>query len=302
LGEICLEHQSKSVGYKTSEDYENAFKHLADFYDCNIEDITPLAFQNLLERLADKHYSFSAISKVKTVFGLILKYTIVYENINLVNYMSSIRIPKRAPKGTVTAPPDEAIDIITKNATTTDFGMWAMIMLCTGWRRGELAALQKKNIDFHKDIISLKHSVEFRGNTPYVKDKPKTESSIRYTPILDMLKPILFDFCKDMKDDDFVFGGNSPLTKSMIRKRWAKYCKTSGYTFNGHQLRHAYALLLYRSGVDAKTAQHLLGHSDVKITMNIYTQFDKEVTQSKVVKMNDYLNYKYGVKMSSNSL
>ncbi len=301
LGEQCLEHQGQSVGYKTLEDYKNAFKHLSCFYETDIEDITPLDFQNLLERLADKFYSFSAISKVKTVFGLILKYAIVYKNIKVINFMSSIRIPKRAHKGTIKSPDDEVIDTIKENAATVEFGMWAMCLLCTGWRRGELAALQKKSIDFENDIIKLKHSVEFRGNTPHLKDVPKTESSIRNTPIIDLLKPHLIALCEGLSDEDFVFGGKRPLTKTQIRKRWEKYCKQIGHSFNGHQLRHAYAKLLYRAGVDPKTAQGLLGHADFKTTMNIYTEFDNEITQNKVIKINDYFNERYGVKVSSKS-
>ena len=45
-----------------------------------------------------------------------------------------------------------------------------------------------------------------------------------------------------------------------------------------HSLRHTYAYLLKQQGVHVTTAQKLLGHSDSRITLNIYTQFlDEEI-------------------------
>jgi len=45
-----------------------------------------------------------------------------------------------------------------------------------------------------------------------------------------------------------------------------------------HSLRHTYAYLLKSSGVHVTTAQRLMGHSDPKITLGIYTQFrDEEI-------------------------
>jgi site-specific recombinase XerD len=37
------------------------------------------------------------------------------------------------------------------------------------------------------------------------------------------------------------------------------------------QLRHTYASLLFEAGASIKEVQERLGHSDIKMTMNIYT-------------------------------
>ena len=42
-----------------------------------------------------------------------------------------------------------------------------------------------------------------------------------------------------------------------------------------HIFRHNYASLLYRQGVDVKTAQKLLGHSTIAVTMDIYTHLEE---------------------------
>ena len=46
--------------------------------------------------------------------------------------------------------------------------------------------------------------------------------------------------------------------------------------FTPYQLRHTYCSSLYDAGVDVKTAQKLMGHADIIVTMRIYTHLSKE--------------------------
>lgn len=290
LSERMLEFRKNSISYSTATGYEAALKHLSVFDEFNIEDITPAMLQNLLDVMAkQKKYSFSAVSKVRITFGLVLDYAIVHESLNLNNFMRSIKIPKSAKKGKIKAPDDEVTETIVENAEKVDFGMWAMCLLCLGLRRGELDAIRKRDIDFENNLVEVNHSVEFIHNQPHLKNMPKTEDSIGSVPILDIIRPMLLRMCKKLKKDDFLFGGEKPLTETQIKKRWKKYCDTIGYTFRGHQLRHAYAKLLYKAGVDPKTAQRLLRHADFSTTMNIYTEFANEVTEKSVVLVNQYM-------------
>ena len=281
--------KEKQVGFKTYESYDCALKHLSCFFGYNIEDIRPSMVQKHLNNMANQGYSYSSVTKVKIVFGLILDHAIIQNDLNIYNYMSSIKIPKNAHKGKVKAPDDLIIETIIKNANTVDFGMWNMILLCAGLRRGEINALQKRDIDFENNKIRVWRSTEFWGNNPHLKDMPKTESSIGDVPILAILKPYLEKHCEALKPDDFLFDKTKPLTISAIRRRKEKYCKEIGYDFNLHQLRHAYAKLLYCAGVDPKTMQRLLRHADFSTTMNIYAEFDESVTNNTINIINKYM-------------
>lgn len=58
--------------------------------------------------------------------------------------------------------------------------------------------------------------------------------------------------------------------------------------FTPHTFRHTYATNLYYAGVDVKTAQYLMGHSSVDITLKIYTHLDAEKTDMAIDKINQY--------------
>ena len=228
-------------------------------------------------------YSYWTLQKTKTVLGLIYKEAIL-SGCAVTNLVEFIKIPSQK-KEPVHSPDDEIISIVKKNVNT-DFGMWAMMLLCTGMRRGELAAIQKKDIDFNKKIIGITKSVEYIHNQPNIKT-PKTQSGVRSVPIIDILYPPLSKYCSSLSDNDFLFGGDKPYSITMLRRRWNNYLKSTGVSITQHQLRHAYAFLLYRSGVDVKSAQYLLGHSNYATTMNIYTDFDK----SKIDETSALLNF-----------
>lgn len=289
LANQMLAEKETTVSHSTYANYSFALKHLKEFYDYNIEDITPSAFQSFLNKKARENMSQSYLSKIKITFGLVLNYAIL-NDLPLNNFMPSIKLPKIVRKSKVSAATDKECSVIIKSAENVKFGMWAMVLLCTGMRQGELAALQRKDIDFDRDNIHVWRSVEFINSAPHLKDMPKSVSGIRNVPILSLLKPLLFEMCKDMKPNDFIFNGDSPITKTMITKRWKRYCDEVGINIHQHQLRHSYAKILYRSGVDAKTAQGLLGHSDIQTTMNIYTEFAEDVTLKSTQKVDAFLN------------
>ena len=55
-------------------------------------------------------------------------------------------------------------------------------------------------------------------------------------------------------------------------------------TFTPHILRHTYATNILKAGIDLKTAQKLLGHSTIAMTMDIYNHItiDSKILASRL--------------------
>lgn len=283
-----IREKEGTVSFKTVETYQIAYKHLAPFHDRYIDDIEPYELQKLLYEMVIQGYSKSTISKVRILYGLIANYAML-NGIKIQNSASVVKVPKQALQNKRHAVSDHDIDVIT-NSLHVDFDIYAFILLYTGLRRGEVLALTKEDINLESKTISVTKSVEFIGNTPRVKNTTKTESGIRTVPIIDKLYQPISELKKATKKGEYLFGGKHPLSKTQIFKRWKNLTNALDINITQHQLRHTYAKILYRAGVDVKTAQGLLGHADISTTMNIYTEFSKDVTEKNVEKINAFLS------------
>ena len=61
-----------------------------------------------------------------------------------------------------------------------------------------------------------------------------------------------------------------------------------------HQLRHSFATRMVESGVNVKVIQVIMGHSNINITLNVYTDVSEEFKQSAVSQMLSEMGYGNG--------
>ena len=176
---------------------------------------------------------------------------------------------------------DEEIDLI-KNNIEAPGGLFAYTLLYTGLRRGEILRLQYKDIDRENKLIHVNKSAYYTSNKRKIKT-PKTESGVRDVILLPDLEKVL----PKGKANKYIFSvtGKEPYSDDQARTLWENYCKATGLTVSPHYLRHNYATILFKSGVDVKTAQYLLGHSDIHTTMNIYTHLQKSMLDERAKKI-----------------
>lgn len=169
----------------------------------------------------------------------------------------------------------------------------ALIMMTCGLRLGELMALQWADIDFSGRVINVDRSAHnVNGNVLKVKDGTKNGKK-RRVPIPKILfDKLMNEYLNSMDKNGFVItkaDGFSMHTRSSWERMWESYIRTLGFKFTAHQLRHTYATMLYRSGVDVKSASELLGHSKIEITMNIYTHLMEETKIISIDKYDEFL-------------
>ena len=79
------------------------------------------------------------------------------------------------------------------------------------------------------------------------------------------------------------------MLKADLKRAGIPYKDEQGRYADFHSLRHTFATMLANSGIHPKTAQQLLGHSDVNTTLNTYTHSDIEAEQLAVNALPDFL-------------
>lgn len=231
-------------------------------------------------------------------------------------YCAANRVIDRSPlEGLLTVP--SGTPSKHRNALTSEQQSWiintphraqaaAMIMLYAGLRRGELTALLWSDVDLEARTICVNKSYDARRKT--VKST-KTAAGVRTVPIPDLLAK----FMSTMPHTSALVCPSAQgtyMTDTSWTRMWESYMRTLNRkygdfqnlpsdkrkalpmvipTFTPHELRHTYATILYDAGVDVLTAKELMGHSDIKTTLSIYTHLSKEKSTSDIDKLNRFL-------------
>ncbi len=149
------------------------------------------------------------------------------------------------------------------------------VSLClhTGLRLGELCALKWTDVDFENRLVMVNRTVQRlmvdgqKSRTLLLEVDPKSEYSRREIPLSD---PVL-ELLRIPGDKEYIFGGDKPLDPRTMQYRFKKILKRAGLPDrNFHILRHTFATNCIEGGADVKSLSEILGHSDVKITLNRY--------------------------------
>ena len=277
------EEHFETIEYGTARSYGPPFKRALNYFEKQyIRAITPSDVDKYIKHLAlERYYAAQTVVAHLSIVHMIFSFAVVNDIIP-VNPAEQINIPRGLKRNSRRALTKEEIEIVKANVNKP-FGLFYFFILYTGCRRGEALAIQFKDIDRENKVIHITKSVYFKSGKPEIK-LPKTEAGKRVIPLLD----ILADKLPKGRQDNFLFGEKEPLTWAQFRKLLKTYLNKTGLTITPHYLRHGYATILYDAGIDVKTAQGLLGHSDFQTTMNVYTHLSAERTWIESQKLNEF--------------
>ena len=253
------------------------------FGKTDIDKLKPIEIQTWLRDLG-RTYAFKTVANHKSIVSQVCDYAIVNLGLDMYNPCDKVKMPAGLKKGTRNAlSANERHAIL---STTKDENQLAFLILFTGCRLGEALALQMKDIDMKNNVVHITKSVAFHGNQPVIQTT-KTENGIRDVPLLSPLKDRLKEL--NLPGEAYIVSGEKPMTKSALYRRWDAFCKAKGIHIDRHSIRHQYATTLYEAGIDAKTAQDLLGHAQIATTMDIYTHISEEKKLKDFMKLATYV-------------
>lgn len=251
----------------TLRGYRPAIARAKDrFGDSYIRAIKPSDINTFIRDFTKQHQAADKTVRTQLMMvNLICKYAVSTGDLEA-NPARDISIPKGLKKESRMLPSDEDIKRV-KGAENCTFGLFALLTLYTGCRRGEALALTWDDIDLENRLISITKSVYQQSNTPMLKE-PKTEAGRRTVPLLDRLAERLKPG-RGLLFPDPKTGGL--MTEMHFQRLWKAYAAESGVTATPHQLRHAFATMLFEADVNEKDAQEILGHAQLSTTRDIYT-------------------------------
>lgn len=278
-------HKSR-VKYNSYEMYYFKVNKLNEYFgQLLIQDIDAIKVQIFLNNLADNDYAKSTIKKYKITLSQIFDYCIMNKLI-MINPCNFIELPLTIARPLRRTLTQHEINEITKNVDSIN-GLFQFVLLYTGLRRSECLALKWEDIDFGKNLIHIYKTCVFNKNIPHIDYRLKNGDDERYIPMPQILRNELIKYSGL---SGWIFNVNGCLlTKSQIDSYFDEYLRETGLNFTQHMTRHAYATMLYNAGVDVKTAQKILGHKCITMTLAIYTHLDSQHLDDSLDKLNNYL-------------
>ena len=284
------------------------FKYLIPcFGDGKVKNLTKFDLQTLINKMRDDGYSTSTMKKVRDIAVQIMAVA-VDKKIIVSNPFKGVIVPE-VPKKERRALSDNEIALISQTWQGHRLGYAALTMLYCGIRRGELLALDWKDIDFENRILHITKAVIFNKNQPIIK-QPKSKAGIRDIPIPDFLIKIYKSIPKESSAFLTTAQGER-MTGTAYKRAWDSYenylnTQAGGIPAVGgntkcvvidhitaHMLRHTYASLLYEAGVDVKSAQRFLGHSDIETNLEIYTHLTRRKEAEAVKSINSHFEDRF---------
>jgi len=257
---------------------------LEQWADKPMDSITPEDCRLLVAAWVARGYSGSTIRRMAAVVKAILNSAVDADRIGRSPWRA-VRLPQAASASKRPLTPSEVL------ALANEVGHEASLVVLTaalcGLRFGECAGLRLVDLDLDRRVLAVRQTVGEVGGR-IVVNRPKSLSGERTLLMPAALANPLEAHVKQRRlvaeEEDFLFvsacGG--PLRYGNFRSRtFAPACQRLGLnSVTFHDLRKFNATLMVTGGVDVKTAQVRLGHSDPRLTLAIYASMTGESERS----------------------
>ena len=250
-----------------------------------VDQITAAQILSWLNTVSAQGYSQRGVSDRKSVMKNIMDYALAHEEIT-VNPCSSLPIVKGAARQKRAPAADEDIALLEAHKTDSLCARMYYFMEYTGCRIGECVVLQEKDIDRENHKAHIYKDVAFDGSIPLVKDRPKTAAGNREVDLYENVLEILPEY-KD--PETYVFFPDGLPSRGALRRQQKKLRNSIGISSTAHQLRHSYAGIMHSAEIDAKDTQARMGHANISVTQDIYTEIEKAHNEKTRNKANDYI-------------
>ncbi|GEB35269.1 site-specific integrase [Brevibacillus parabrevis] len=295
----------------------NITNHIVPYFKkIMLRDLKPIMYQKFINHLAENDYSKRTIELIHTTLNNAMEKALTLSKIDK-NPCSGVTIKGREEnKAGIKFMETSDIPRFLQATLRYDYIYWIFfkVLIETGMRKGEAAALQWTDIDFKNMTISIDKTLDFGAkNKSELFGDTKTFNSNRTIKISQSLVNDLKHHLSYQNQNKLGFGElyHHELNLVLCRKDGNFMPKSS--LFNAfsrtlkklninpmpiHSLRHTHAVLLMETGADMKYIQERLGHGSIQITSDVYAHISKKIELDNMDKFESYMESVYSEKNS----
>lgn len=269
------------------------------FGEVNLNQITPVMVQNFVNQI-DR--SPKTISNVFETFKQIVD-TAVSVNYIPESPCKGIKLPKKL-KPKLNPLDEDQIKIFMEACPNDVFGDLMRLDAITGLRMGEIIAITWDRVDLDRRTILIDRTLPSANS--YMDYQPTKNGKSRIVPIPESGVKILqrqrlrqneqrMENRTYWQDYNLVFsteiGGK--IVPNRLRNHFKKVCDGLGFeNVRFHDLRHTYAVMSLKAGVDYKSLSEALGHYSVAFTMDTYAFVSDQMRKDHADKLESFLQFR----------
>ena len=245
---------------------------LPEIGEIKLTQLTPAHLQNLYSQKLKSGLSKRTVKYIHTIMhqtlDQALKWGLVVRNV-----ADAVDAPQpdKKPVEPLTQPQVQRLLEVLKEDRL--FPLYVVFLGC-GLRRGEALALTTDCIDFDREVIYVKKTLQSIKGQGLVIGEPKSETSRRTVALPEFVSEVLRRHLNREIDSHYVFctSRGTPFGPRNIVRHFKKMLKKAGLpeTTRIHDLRHTFVSFMLAQNVPPKDVQIIAGHADFSTTMDIY--------------------------------
>ena len=255
-------------------------KHiLPEFGGLRYDMLTVQKVNRFIQNKLDSGLSAKYVSDIIIVFKTMAKYASKARGFR--NILADVTLPKTEKKETILLTRTQQAKLVRYlRCNMSSTALCILLSLYTGLRVGEICGLMWGDIDFQKNCITVRRTIQrihTGSGTDVVSDTPKSRTSRRCIPVPAPILKMLRMFRSN--ENYYVLSGSERIIEPRtLQRRFKSILKNAELPLvNYHSLRHAFATNCLQAGFDVKTLSEILGHASVETTLNryVHTSMDR---------------------------
>lgn len=299
--EWMKQHVIPKLSVKSKDNYEQIWKHLQPYKKIKLSVIKARHIHDILKGIPYSRQQQALFDMLRAMFNKAVKWEYMTDNPCNHSERPAYKSPEKPiiPKDEL----NEVLQIVSCEPLKYQVAFYFAIT-CT-LRRQEVAGLKWSNIDFDKNIISIKKGTTIVKGKGTQEKETKTEKSRRKLYLPGQLKNVLIEWRAEQgqhrlkmgnkwENNDYIFTTDTGriINLHTITNWWSDLMKANPHltyvTFHG--LRHTAASYMLHDGADIRQVSATLGHANTSTTLNTYAHVIDDTKEEVISLMENRLS------------